>query len=44
MFRITFADLGGKSRGSERGFSFQHVQIYISRGFPSDPWGRLLVL
>jgi carbohydrate-binding DOMON domain-containing protein len=41
LFRITFADLGGNPRGSETGFSMQYIQIYISRGFPGNPWGTV---
>ena len=41
VFRITFADLGGNPWGSETGFSLQYVQIYISRGFPGNPWGTV---
>lgn len=41
LFRITFADLGGNPWGSETGFSMQYIQIYISRGFPGNPWGTV---
>nr|WP_287069425.1 glucodextranase DOMON-like domain-containing protein [Pyrobaculum sp.] len=41
VFRITFADLGGNPWGSETGFSLQYVLIYISRGFPGNPWGTV---
>lgn len=41
LFRITFADLGGNPWGSDTGFSMQYIQIYISRGFPGNPWGTV---
>lgn len=41
IFRVTFADLGGNPWNSETGFSLQYVQIYISRGFPGNPWGTV---
>lgn len=41
VFRLTFADLGGNPWGSETGSSLQYVQIYISRGFPGNPWGTV---
>lgn len=41
IFRITFADLGGNPWGSETGISLQYIQIYISRGFPGNPWGTV---
>ncbi len=41
LFRVTFADLGGNPWGSETGFSVQYIQIYISRGFPGNPWGTV---
>lgn len=41
IFRVTFADLGDNPWNSETGFSMQHVQIYISRGAPGNPWGTV---
>jgi carbohydrate-binding DOMON domain-containing protein len=41
VFRVTFADLGGNPWNSETGFSMQYIQIYISRGFPGNPWGTV---